>query len=225
MNITRTVARATLIGALLAGSALSAPAFAQDKIAGAGDIVVRLRGISIIPNESASTSVIGGDVDISNEPVPEIDFSYFVTDAIAVELIAGSARHHVVASDTALGNIDLGFVRHVPPTLTLQYHQQGLGPVKPYLGAGINYTFFTEQDAEGFNVDYDNSFGWAVQIGSDFKINDRWFANFDLKYIAIQTDVDISTNLTPGDASSRVDLTSDVKINPLVLGFGIGTRF
>ena len=209
----------TVAATLTAVSALAlvGAAHASEPIAEAGDFLVRLRSIAIIPMEDAEIETIGGGVEISNEAVPEIDFTYFLTDNVAFELIAATARHQVTANNTAAGNLDLGFVRHVPPTLLLQYHVQGLGPVKPYLGLGVNYTIFTEQDSEGVNVDYDNSFSYAGQIGADVRLTERAFFNVDLKYIDIDSDVTVRALGT--------ELQADVDIDPIVLGFGVGYRF
>ncbi len=203
----------------LAAAGFGAPtiALAQEPIAEAGDILVRFRVIGVLPNEEADITLIGGDVEIEDKWVPEIDFSYFLTDNVALELIAASASHSVTAVDTGLGDVYLGEVRHLPPTLLVQYHVQGLGPVKPYVGAGINYTMFFENDSPGINVDYDPSVGWALQAGADYQLTDRFFANIDLKYIAINSDVTVNTPVGTPQA--------DVDINPFVFGFGVGVSF
>jgi hypothetical protein len=86
----------------------------------AGDFMIRLRGIAIVPDDRAKIDTIGGNTKISNEYVPEIDFSYFLTNNLALELIAATARHDVKAVDTAAGELDLGKVSHLPPTLLLR---------------------------------------------------------------------------------------------------------
>jgi len=182
---------------------------------------VRLRVISIMPNESANIETIGGDVEIGNAIVPELDFTYFFDKNWAAELILGTANHDVKAVSTAAGDIKLGDVWLLPPTLTLQYHFDA-ETVRPYLGAGLNYTIFYSVD-EGpvaDSVDYDSSFGFAFQGGLDFYLDDKWFLNIDAKYILINTDATI-------DATSALGATvgADVDINPLVVGLGVGMKF
>lgn len=182
----------------------------------AGDFMVRLRGIAIVPEDSADIDVIGGDTDISNEVVPEVDFSYFVTDNIALELIAATARHDVKAKNTAIGDLDLGKVSHLPPTLLLQWHVAPDSIVSPYLGVGINYTLFYNAD-EGKDIDdidYDNSFGWALQAGTDVNLTGNWWLNLDVKYIHITTDVEVNNAVK-----------ADVDVNPWIFGVGIGYKF
>lgn len=205
--------KSTLIAAAIATVLGSGVSFADQ-----GDWLVRGRLLSVSPNESATINPIGGDVDIDTSFVPELDISYFFTDRVAVELILGVTPHDVMAVGTAAGNIDLGSVTLLPPTLTLQYHFPTPGAVRPYVGAGINYTVFFNDDlpAGGIatSINYDNSFGLALQGGIDFDVNENWFFNIDVKYIDINTDVTINNAIT-----------ADVDIDPWVFGIGIGRRF
>jgi len=182
---------------------------------------VRARLISVIPSESATIEAIGGDVTISEVYVPELDFTYFFSNNIAAELILATSKHSVDAVETAAGDIDLGNVWLLPPTLTFQYHFTG-SKLKPYLGAGVNYTFFYSVDngPTADEVSYENSFGYAGQFGIDYFINDKWFINLDIKKVFLSTDATV-------DATSALDAVvgADVDINPWVVGLGVGTKF
>lgn len=205
--------KSTLFAAAIA-SVLGSGASLADQ----GDWLIRGRLLNVSPNESATINPIGGDVDIDTSFVPELDISYFFTDRIAAELILGVTPHDVMAVGTAAGNVDLGEVTLLPPTLTLQYHFLPEGTIHPYVGAGINYTVFFNEDlpAGGIatSINYDNSFGLALQGGIDFDVNENWFFNVDVKYIDINTDVTINNAIT-----------ADVDIDPWVFGIGIGRRF
>ena len=182
-------------------------------------LLIRLRGIIAVPDESADIETIGGDVDIDTFVVPELDISYFFTENIAAELILATTNHDVTAVDTALGDVDLGDVWLLPPTLTLQYHFSPRGSIRPYVGAGVNYTFFYEQDpGAAVSVNYDNGFGFALQAGVDVPINDTYFLNFDVKKIFLSTDVGI-------DAGGAGVVGADVDLDPLIIGVGVGRRF
>lgn len=204
---------AAALGVAMAGVALPAHAEFQGK--SAGDVMVRARALWVAPDESASTT-IGGDVDVSNDFVPEIDFTYFVTDNIALELIAATTQHDV--SHTPTG-INLGEVSLLPPTLTLQYHFMPKERFSPYIGAGLNYTFFYDEDpAAGSavtSIDYENSIGYALQAGVDYAVADNWYVNFDVKKIFLSTDVSMN-----GGA-----ITADVDLDPWLVGAGVGYRF
>ncbi|WP_342331656.1 OmpW family outer membrane protein [Pedobacter sp. FW305-3-2-15-E-R2A2] len=200
---------------------------------------VRLRGVAVIPQESASIGVIGGDAKISNSFIPELDFTYFFNKHFAAELILGTTRHKVstVGSDlSAIGaassaKVDLGKVWLLPPTLTLQYHYP-VGKFNPYLGAGVNYTIFYSAD-EGpvvKGIKYKDKFAFAAQAGFDYDISKRLFINVDLKKIFLSTTATVdASNLTPSGSPQLAPVLSnieaDVKIRPWLLGVGIGCKF
>lgn len=181
---------------------------------------VRLRALAIVPNESATIEAIGGDVNITNAYIPELDITYFFTKNIAAELILGTSKHDVKAVSTAVGDIDLGEVSLLPPTLTLQYHFNG-ETVHPYVGAGVNYTLFygVDEGPVADNVEYDSALGFAFQGGFDFDINDKWFINIDAKYIMLKTTATVDATTALG---ATVD--ADVDINPFIAGIGFGYR-
>lgn len=176
--------------------------------------IVRARGIYVMPSEGDDLD--GAQVNISDAIVPELDFTYFFSKNLAVELILGTTKHDVEVE--ADGDIaDLGHVWLLPPTLSLQYHFYA-GKIKPYVGAGVNYTFFYGIDegnlVEGMN--YDNAFGFAIQAGADYDLNEKWFINVDFKKLFLSTDVEVNT----GEGVLDVG----VDIDPLIIGVGVGYR-
>ncbi len=184
----------------------------------AGDFMVRLRGIGVLPRDSADISGIGGNTSVSDDIVPELDFTYFVTDNIAFELIAATTHHDVHATGTSLGRVDLGSVRLLPPTLTAQWHFLPKERISPYVGAGINYTIFYDQDAPGgtvTDIDYDNSFGAALQVGVDVAVTDKVYLNVDVKRLWLSTDVKVNKGA----------IKADVDLDPWIVGFGVGYLF
>jgi outer membrane protein len=222
--------------ALLATSALvaiSSPSLAQDfKVKSAGDIVVRARGVAVLPQEKGTlnNTSLGniGTVKVGNDYIPEVDFTYFFTDNIAAELIAGTSRHKVKGNLNGLGNsIEIGKVSLLPPTLTVQYHFLPKERISPYVGAGLNYTLFYNEDAAntansaGLSVtktDYKNRFGFALQAGVDVALTGAWSLNLDVKKIFLKTDVTASVN-------GALPVTSKVTLDPWLVGVGVGYRF
>ena len=180
----------------------------------------RLRGIVVAPDESADIETIGGDASIATAVVPELDISYFFDENWSLELILATARHDVEAVGTTAGDLDLGRVWLLPPTLTGQYHFTG-GNFVPYVGAGINLTFFygVDEGPVADDVQYDTSLGFALQGGLDYMLNDKWFLNIDIKRLFLSTDVTV-------DATSALNATvdADVDINPWIIGFGVGIK-
>lgn len=183
--------------------------------------MVRLRALYIDPYASSSQlPIINGEVThISSEVIPELDISYFFNHYLAAELILGTSRHSVEATGTTLGNVDLGHVNLLPPTLTLQYHFLPNSMINPYVGAGINYTYFYNVDngPTATSIKYSNSFGPALQAGVDVFLDKHWAINFDVKKIFIESSVHV--------VALGTVLDTQVKINPMVYGVGIGYHF
>lgn len=188
---------------------------------------MRFRVITVAPNPSATIGVIGGDAEISTAFVPEIDFTYFLNEKWALELILGTAKHDVNTTDSNLtviggpasAEVDLGSIWLLPPTLTLQYHFGG-DSFQPYAGAGLNYTIFYNHDPAsggGLDVDFENSLGFALQLGFDYELNDKWFLNFDAKYLFLNTDIVVDP--------SSLAIPAAVDINPFIIGVGAGFNF
>lgn len=205
--------------AALAAAVGATDAVAADKVGlGAGDFLVRARGIAVVPDVSSSVDTIGGKADINNDYVPELDFSYFVTDNVAFELIAATTRHSVKDKGSAIGDVDLGKVSLLPPTLTAQWHFLPHQTINPYLGAGINYTvFYDEKPGAANHISYDNTFGWALQAGVDVNVGGGWFINADVKKLFINTDVTVQ--------AGAATIKADVDIDPWIVGLGVGYRF
>jgi outer membrane protein len=217
---------------LLATSCLlvtSLPAQAYE----AGDWVFRARLLSVNPDESSSTvrasgaGIAGSGVGVDSDTVPEIDFTYMLQRNWGLELILGTSRHDVngTGSIAPLGNIIDAKV--LPPTLTLQYHFAPSSNIRPYAGAGINYTYFYDEsvtgglDASGAKVNIDDSWGLALQAGVDIDMSKDWFFNIDVKYI----DIDTTAHFSNTALGAGIPVAVDVDIDPWVIGIGFGTTF
>ena len=209
-----------LAGVLVAATMLPGTAMAQSTDNGvhAGSILVRGRLIDVMPqNGPSNISTIGGQVSTNAAVTPEVDFSYFVTENWAVELIAATTKHNITATNTSLGGLKVGSTWVLPPALTVQYHFLPKSSVNPYLGAGLNYTLFYNTKAAGgtvTNLKLTNNIGEVIQAGVDFDLGGRWFANLDVKQIFLNTRAKIN-----GTISAKTAL------NPTVFGAGFGYRF
>jgi len=176
--------------------------------------MVRGRVIAVLPDPDATVSPIGGDIAITDDVVPELDISYFFAKHWAAELILATAYHDVTHTPTGT---NLGSVWLLPPTLTAQYHiDPDSDSFRPYVGAGVNYTFFYGVDnPAGQSVSYDDNFGWVLQAGADFPVGNGWALNVDVKKVFLSTDATVVP----------LGVTADVDIDPWIVGFGAGYRF
>ncbi|WP_301090466.1 OmpW family outer membrane protein [Sphingomonas sp.] len=220
------------LGVMVAGVA-AMPAAAQDDAARvgtrAGDVLLRARAITVAPNERSGSilpAFPGEKVRIDNSVMPEIDLTYMATDNIGVELIASTTKHHADGRTGTTGGIGrLASTWVLPPTLTMQYHFMPRSTVRPYVGAGINYTiFWNEKASPGLEaavgrtrVHMKDSVGWAAQAGIDIDLSRKVFLNLDVKYIDIDTTARLDTAAA---GTQRVRLNVD----PLVFGVGLGLR-
>lgn len=178
-----------------------------------GNWIVRARALHL---DSADKDSTGLGLSLKNKLFPEVDITYFFTPNIAAELILTYPQKHDLRADGA-GKI--GTLKHLPPTLTLQYHFTGLNGFRPYVGAGINYTRFSSVDFNSKVAALDpsiekDSWGAALQAGVDVPMGNGWLFNLDVKKVQIRTDV-YAGNVKAGT----------FKVDPLLLSVGIGKRF
>ncbi|OGB15319.1 MAG: hypothetical protein A2W72_01260 [Burkholderiales bacterium RIFCSPLOWO2_12_67_14] len=186
---------------LLASGAAMAQDFKE------GSLLVRARAVHL---DSANKDTTGLGLEINNKWLPEVDFTYFLSPNLAAELILTVPQKHTMTA----GGANIGSLRHLPPTLTVQYHFD-LGGVKPYVGAGLNYTRFSSVKLLGGAADVKrNSFGPALQVGVDVPLTGNMYLNFDVKKVFIKTDV-----LAGGVKAGTF------KVDPLLVGMGLGWRF
>ena len=182
---------------------MSGAAFAQQA---EGPWLVRARAVNL---QASNGDTTGLGLSTNNKWLPEVDFTYFINKNIAAELILTVPQSQTLYSNGAA----IGSFKHLPPTLTLQYHFDMNG-FKPYVGAGINYTRLSSINLPaGVSVD-SNSFGPALQAGVDIPVGKNLYVNFDVKKVYIRTDVSA--------AGSKL---GTFKVDPLLVGVGLGWRF
>ena len=202
----------TLLAIAAVSAFTSGAAFAQSADA-VGPFMVRVRAVHL---DSRNHDTTGLDLSINNKWIPEVDVSYFFTPNFAAELILTYPQKHDLRSDGA----KIGSLKHLPPSLLAQYHFTNMGAFKPYLGAGVNYTRFSNVNfAPAVEAALDpsikkNSFGPALQIGFDYMLDKNWSINVDVKKVYIKTDV--------RSAGTKV---GTFKVDPWLLGVGVGYRF
>jgi outer membrane protein len=185
-----------------------------------------LRSISGVPVSNLKAA--GFDADVSDQLVPAATLTYFFNRNVAVELFCCFSRHHVDLRAPAPFAALSGQVADTwifPPALTLQYHLDGMGAFKPYVGVGAQWIhFFAESTGDNrlkaTRVDFDDAFGVTLQAGIDVGIGGGWYLNVDVKQSWLDTRATWHNSAaTGGNISARVDL------NPLIVSGGIGYRF
>ena len=217
--------------ALISGFIVSTPLMAVEQ----GDILVRARIINIAPDvgsnditDMSGTSLGLGGIDVDDATTLDIDFTYMVTNNFGIELLLDLTSTHDISGTGGLSGVNIGEVTVLPPSLIAQWHFLPANNIRPYAGAGINYTIFFDESthsdltnglgATSTGVSVDDAFGLVAQAGVDIDINKDWYVNFDAKYIALDTTATIQVD---GMDTAKVDFD----LNPWVFGVGIGTSF
>src|SRR5690554_6819234 len=229
--------RTQLLASTILALSVAAPSVMAHE---AGDILVRAGVVTVTTSESTSGVMVDGTTDLRGEATLNnntqlgLNFAYMLTDKVAVELLAATPFEHDVAiKGTGAVDGSLGKVKHLPPTLSAVYYPLESSSVfQPYVGVGVNYTWFFDEkvtsgakagdNAAGFpltNLKVKNSWGWAAQIGADYMLTENIMLNGQIRYI------DIDTEATVDVAGGAAHAVVDVDIKPVVYMVGLGYKF
>lgn len=217
--------QAAVLGGL---SLLAVPATAYQ----AGDIIVRAGAAGVLPDGDGGTHPAappGPNVEADDDWSLGLTATWMATNNIGVGVLAAWPFEHDIETKGGLaGTGDAGKTKHLPPTVTLQYHFNTTSKLHPYIGAGINYTNFFSEDINPGNtvlgpavgsLKLDDSWGLALEIGADYELQNNWLVSAQVWYVDIDTDATISGY---GDAR---DASFNVEIDPWVVMLGVGKKF
>lgn len=169
-------------------------------------------GVTLIePKDHPGNLYDGTATSISRSYALTASNLYFVTPNVAVDLLVGTAPKHRI-----YGNGEkIGYTRYLPPTLSVQYNFNPDGKFNPYVGAGVNYTYyFNEKLISNDKLNISNSFGYAATLGMDYNINKNISLGAELRYIDVSSDIEINgTKVGSGD------------VNPMLYTLTLGYKF
>jgi outer membrane protein len=201
---------------VLAGLALAAPAMAHDT----GTWVVRGGGGIVMPDDPAANIEEGIDLIVDEGTSLILGATYFFSPNWALDILASAPFKHDIKVEGFGESVKIGDVKHLPPTVSMQYHFVPDGKFQPYFGLGLNYTMFSSESIDpevADSLSVDASYGVAAQLGADVVLNENWVLYFEARYINIEPDVTISAE---GESE-----TIGIEINPFVFGIGFGYVF
>ncbi len=197
----------------------------------AGDFIARAGWAHLEPNDDADdfSNLPGTSVKVDSADTLGITFSYLVTDNIGIGLLGVWPFTVDIKGDKgALANDDkVADTKALPPTLTLQYHFDAGPDFHPYIGAGINYTYFWDESTKsnstlgGSRVDLENSWGLAGELGLDYTLANDYLVSAQVWYVDISTTARSKGVL--GDPSLAGK--ADIDIDPWVFMLGVGKKF
>ena len=189
-----------------------------------GDIILRGGIAAVVPNDS-SDKILGSqyELEVNSNTQLGLTLGYMFTDNVSLEVLAATPFSHDISTD--LVGSDIASTKHLPPTLMVQYYfGESESKFRPYVGAGLNYTIFFDEELNNTgknaglsDLKLDDSFGLAANLGMDYMINDKWFVSASAWYANIETEATYKAN---GAAQK-----TDVKINPWVFMLSGGYEF
>jgi outer membrane protein len=186
-----------------------------------GDLTLRVGAAHVAPNDDSGelSGVSGAGVSVESSTSLGLTLGYMLGERLGIGLLAAWPFEHDIKGTGALdGAGTVAKVKHLPPTVTLQYHFAPEASVRPFVGAGINYTTFFSEETVGLGgetIDLDDSWGWALEAGIDVDVTSDWFLSGQIFYIAIDTTAVLSNGI------GRVD----VDIDPWVFMASVGRTF
>ncbi|CBG88507.1 outer membrane protein OmpW [Citrobacter rodentium] len=207
------------VAALAVSTLLSGSVYAHET----GEFFVRAGSATVRPTEGADGTLghLGG-FNVSNNTQLGLTFTYMATDNIGVELLAATPFRHKVGTKMTG---DIATVHHLPPTLMAQwYFGDSSSKLRPYVGVGVNYTTFFDNDVNEngkkngvSDLSLKDSWGAAGQVGMDYLINRDWLINMSVWYMDIDTTADYKLG--------GVKQHDDIRLDPWVFMFSAGYRF
>ena len=162
----------------------------------------------------------GADAETGDATTVIFVYERMFTPNLGGEIVLGippRIKARATGSVAFLGD-DVLSARNVSPTVLVNWHfGQPNDALRPYVGAGFNYTRFVSVKSRiSDNVEMSDSFGWAVQAGADYAIRPNWgvFASV----AALQTKSKIV-------ASGTTVLQTEIDFRPIVYNLGVFYRF
>lgn len=224
----------------LTAALLFAPALLAASIAHAhqsGDTIVRVGAVAVDPREDSGnlrfdgSAAPGTGATLDSNTQLGLNVVYMMSDKIGIELLAATPFSHEVGVSGLGGGLDgkLADIKHLPPTLSVIFYPlDSASSFKPYVGLGLNYTTFFQEDLtrtrkdQGFSrLELDDSYGLALQVGADYMLTDKWMVNAQIRYIDIETDATVK-----GPTALNIQKTKvNVDVDPWVYMIGLGYKF
>jgi outer membrane protein len=211
--------------ALFAGAAAALPAQAGDSN---GNFQVKL-GVTGVLTDDDTRSLTAGAANLTgvasgetnDTVIPTLMLTYFLDKNWALELFCCFAQVNV-DGEGALAGTKLASTWIFPPILTAQYHFDGMGAFKPYVGAGVQWIhYFDEESNIGGTVDFDDSWGFALQVGTDIDLGGGWSLGLDAKKVWEDTKITWSGNT----AGLGDPIVAKHDLDPWFLTANLGYRF
>jgi outer membrane protein len=175
----------------------------------------------------AGSVVPGASVAIDGKSLVLGDVGYAFDDRWTVRFAFAAPPTVTVAADGALTGYmpplggTLGTIKLAPAVLSATYSPGEFAALRPYLGAGVNYTKIVKStDGDIASLQARDAWGSALEIGCDLLLDRSWSAFVDVRKVYVRT---TATGTVPVLGGAPVQAT--VALDPLLVSVGIGYRF
>jgi outer membrane protein len=231
MKIFIRVLVATGLLALVTGPALAYEPGTFVLRGGVGTVAPKSHSLTI--SDEVETVVI----DVENGTSMTLTGTYMFNEHLAIDVLAALPFKHDIKATIDMGEgpqtAKIASTKQLPPTVSLQYHFSPDSDFQPYVGLGINWTNFSdtklasipgegngEVDEDLVDLKLDNSTGIAAQFGGDWAIGDNAVVNFDIRYMDIDSDVNVKFF-----GMDEFEKIGTAKIDPWIYSINLGYRF
>lgn len=204
-------------------AAVGAVVVSQPVMAAAGDLVIRA-GVSAMETDSGSDSfsaIPRSGVRLDDAVTLSASAAYYLSDYAAVELTTSLPYQHDLEGNNRLKELGLGKlaeVKEIPTSLTMNFYLNDYSAVTPYVGVGVAYTRFYDEDMKvpGLAVDFEDTVDLTAVAGVEMAFPNNLIVSFDLRYIDLKPTADFS---------GAVDEDIELEVDPVIFTLSAGYRF
>lgn len=177
-------------------------------------------------------------VKIEMEDVNLLALSYErrLSDQWSVQFQAGTPAHlRFTAAGTAAGLGGVVSSKVWLPALLATYSFNNFSSFRPYVGAGVNYARFTDEEATAAytsavggtstQVSSKSSWGPVARLGVEYSITKNWLVDLSYLHYWIKTTTTLTTATPTPSGNVDVVRTIAARANPDVFGLVVGYRF
>jgi outer membrane protein len=169
----------------------------------------------------------GSDAETTDATTVIFVYERTLTPNIGAEIVLGippTIKANATGPISGLGEILSA--KNVSPTLLFNYYFGQPGDVwRPYLGAGINYTRFTDVKStlQTTKLEMSDSWGLALQAGVNYAVDKQWGLFASVARVDTKSDVEATATI-PG-VPVPVNIKTTVDFAPWTYSFGVTFKF
>jgi outer membrane protein len=166
-----------------------------------------------------SGRIPGASANVSDNATAIVEVGYDPSPDTYLMLMGGVPPRPKLSGSGTIASIgELGAVNYGPAILTAGYRLPAIGSLQPYVGAGVAYAIIVNNhDAAVSNLVVQNNFGFAIQAGAEYALNEQWQLFVDVKELWLSVKAD-------GLLGGSVPVDAHVRLDPTLISIGVKYR-